>query len=246
MKLMDLLPLLTLRGLGVAGGGAPVATLTVTTTSSPQTVTLTRITPTGGDCIVTWGDGDRTTITDGNTGSTAHQYATAGTYPLTIFNFSIITHFDISGQSTLSGDVSGWTLPASLVTFYIYSTSVSGDVSGWTLPASLVDFFIRSTSVSGVPSTASAVALANYQYQNCGLLQADVDGVAASIYTRRAAFTNATPSLNLGSNDATPSGAYADEDPPVTGLGYIYEIVNDPETEGFNTWSVTWNGGAAP
>ena len=86
----------------------------------------------------------------------------------------------------------------------------------------------------------SAVALRDYQYQNCGLAQADCDAVALGIYNRRASFTYATPTLNIGGTNAAPSGIYQDGDPPTTGKEYIYEIANDPETEGFNKWTVTY------
>jgi hypothetical protein len=92
----------------------------------------------------------------------------------------------------------------------------------------------------------SAVALRDFQYQNCGLLEADVDAVLAAIYARRASFTYATPSLNVGSDNEAPSGIYQDGDPPTTGLEYVYELANDPESEGFNTWVITYNGGVAP
>lgn len=149
-------------------------------------------------------------------------------------------------NTSVSGDISGWTLPASLVYFRIYTTSVSGDISGWSLPASLQEFRIYSTSVSNAPDVSGATNLRIYYYQDCGLSQAHVDAVCQSIYTNRAVFTYATPSLNVGGTNAAPSGTYQDGDPPTTGLEYIYEIANDPETEGFNTWSVTWNGGSAP
>jgi hypothetical protein len=44
----------------------------------------------------------------------------------------------------------------------------------------------------------------------------------------------------MNGTNAAPTGAYADEDPPVTGKGMIYELVNDPETEGFNKWTITY------
>jgi hypothetical protein len=320
---------------GIMGGGASTFNIIATTTAPAQTVTLQRITPTGANITVYWGDGNSSTITDGNTGTTAHEYAAAGTYAIRISNPDRITYFDISGDAQLSGDISewtlpaslesfyvystsvsgdisgwtlpaslvnfrvystsvsgdisgwtlpaslesfrvnstsvsgdisgwtlpaslisfyvystsvsgdisGWTLPASLVNFRVYSTSVSGDISGWTLPASLVNFRVNSTSVSGAPSVASAVALGDYQYQDCGLAQATVDAIAQGIYTRRSAFTNATPALNIGGTNAAPGGVYQDGDPPATGKEYLYEIINDPETEGFNKWTCTVTGG---
>ena len=157
-----------------------------------------------------------------------------------IQSFRNLTLFVVSNNTALAQNISGWVLPAKLVFFYVNSTSVSGDISGWVLPASLSYFYVNSTSVSGSPIFTSTVALSNFKYQNCALPQATVDLIVSRIYDRRASFTAAAPSANVGGTNATPSGAYADEDPPVTGKGYIYELVNDPETEGFKKWAITY------
>ena len=140
----------------------------------------------------------------------------------------------------LSGDISGWVLPASLVNFAVSTTSVSGDISAWVLPASLVNFYVYTTSVSGSPILTSAVSLRQFQLQNCALPQATVDAIALAVYNRRAAFTDATPNLNIGGTNSAPSGIYQDGDPPTTGKEYIYELVVDPEIEGFKKWTVTY------
>ena len=150
-----------------------------------------------------------------------------------------LVNFYVSSTS-VSGDISGWVLPTSLVNFAVSSTSVSGDISGWVLPTSLERFVVYSTSVSGSPIFTSTVALSNFQYQNCALPQATVDLIVSRIYDRRASFTAAAPSANVSGTNAAPSGVYQDEDPPVTGKGYIYELVNDPEVEGFKKWAITY------
>jgi len=142
--------------------------------------------------------------------------------------------------TSVSGDISGWVLPASLTTFAIHTTSVSGDISGWVLPASLIYFYIYSTSVNNAPIFTSVVALLDFRYQACALPQATVDLIVSRIYARRASFTAIAPFANVGGTNAAPSGTYADEDPPVTGKGYIYELVNDPEVEGFKKWAITY------
>ena len=154
--------------------------------------------------------------------------------------FTKITAIDVNGNALLSGNISSFRLPASLATFAVNITSVSGDISGWVLPALLMNFYVNATSVNGATVFTSAVALRDFRYQNCGLPQATVDAIALAVYTRRAAFTYATPSMNIGGTNAAPSGVYADEDPPVTGKGAIYEIVNDPEVEGFKKWAVIY------
>lgn len=80
-------------------------------------------------------------------------------------------------------------------------------------------------------------------YLDGGYNQAKVDQVLAGIYAARANYTHSTPVLNIAgshSPNAAPSGSYADEDPPTTGKGMIYELVNDPESEGFNKWAITY------
>lgn len=66
-------------------GQADVITLTATTATDAATVTLRRVTPVGESLAVDWGDGGTpTTVAIGATGSQAHEYATAGTYTITI------------------------------------------------------------------------------------------------------------------------------------------------------------------
>lgn len=175
-------------------------------------------------------------------------------------------------QSTgISGDISGWTLPSALTTLHVYSTGVSGDIcSGWTLPAGLDQLSISSTSVSGnlddltinaaltelllagtdvgvagPTSVGNATGIEKIAIHGNELTQSEVDQICLDIYGAWAGFTYATPVLTIGGNNAVPSGSYADEDPPATGQGAIYEICEDPEITGNETWTVTYraNGG---
>jgi hypothetical protein len=125
---------------------SPELAFAVTTTSDPETVTLTRITPTGQDVTIDWGDGNSDTISDGNTGTITHQYATAGTYAVRISDPSVITYIDINGVNG-SGDLSGWDV-SSATTIYLYSNSFSGDLSGWDVSSATV-INLGSNSFSG-------------------------------------------------------------------------------------------------
>ena len=77
-----------------------------------------------------------------NDNSALRENISGWTLPASLVSFS-------AHGTQVSGDISGWTLPASLENFYVQSTQVSGDISGWTLPASLVYFYVNSTQVSG-------------------------------------------------------------------------------------------------
>jgi hypothetical protein len=83
-------------------------------------------------------------------------------------------------------------------------------------------------------------AAADIRADGLALLQAVVDTIVADIYAGRMGYTYATPILNVAGTNAAPSGVYADEDPPITGKGFIYELVNDPEAEGFKKWAITY------
>ena len=89
----------------------------------------------------------------------------------------------------------------------------------------------------------SAVALQDFRYQGCALIQATVDAILLGLYLRRASFTNAAPTLNISGTNSVPSGVYQDADPPTTGLEYVWELAN---LGGINNWAITWNGGSAP
>ena len=215
---------------------------------------------------INWGDGSAYEAVTSAVELT-HTYTVAGTYIVQLLmpnQEKWLTQIDISSDklskvitpiqafrnlnllyaynnSAWSQNISGWVLPASLVNFYVSSTSVSGDISGWVLPASLKYFYVHSTSVSGSPIFTSTVALSNFQYQNCALPQATVDLIVSRIYDRRISFTAAAPSADVGGTNAAPSGIYEHEGPPpVGGKNMIYTLVNDENAEGFKKWTWTY------
>jgi len=146
-------------------------------------------------------------------------------------------------SNSFTGDLSGWTLPTSLVQLYLHSNSFTGDLSGWTLPTGLVLLYLYSNSFTYLPTPAvGASPLQAYQAQDNGITsQAAIDAAALAFYNNRANFTYTTPTINVGGTNVTPTGIYQDGDPPTTGKEYIYEVVNDPEAEGFNKqeWTYT-------
>jgi len=133
---------------GLLGGAAQLA-FTVTTTGASENISFPRITPTGRDIKISWGDGTVDTIADGNTGAVAHTYASAGTYNLRISNPDVITHLDMSATSQLSGDISAVQNLTSLTTLNLGFTSVSGDISVVQNLTSLTTLRLNNTSVSG-------------------------------------------------------------------------------------------------
>ena len=178
--------------------------------------------------------------------------------------FTVLLTLQMHANAGLIGDISGWTPPITVKTLYLFTTglsgdvmagwtlwadldylrldntSISGDMAGWVIPAGVIHLYVNSTNASGVPDLSSATSIDLFRYGFCSLPEADVDGVLLAIATRFSAggFTAATPEIRIGGTNAAPSGAYADEDPPSTGLGAVFEICTDPETTGYNTWVV--------
>lgn len=72
--------------------------------------------------------------------------------------------------------------------------------------------------------------------------QTSIDQLITDIYDQWVAgtYTYATPTLNIGGNNAAPSGTYQAANPPSTPLEKIYAMVNDPNATGYNTWTITY------
>ena len=86
----------------------------------------------------------------------------------------------------------------------------------------------------------AAVGIQQIRVDSSSTTQANIDDIMLRLYTDRASFTYATPVLNVGGTNPNPSGVYQDATPPTSGLEYAYKLVNDPDAEGFNTWTVTY------
>jgi hypothetical protein len=151
-----------------------------------------------------------------------------------------------STSSAITGALSD--LPATMTTLRLYSTNstITGALADLPAEMTTLHLHITNSTITGGASALAAVGIRDIQVQSLRLNQTTVDGILARLYADRALFTYATPSLNIGGTNDAPSGAYTDEDPPTTGLGYVFELANDPENEGFNTWSITYTGGSAP
>ena len=151
-----------------------------------------------------------------------------------------LTHVYFYSNASVSGDISGWSLPSTLTNLRVYSSGISGDLSTLVLPSGLERLYANSTSITAGADASGALALKDYRIQDCSLSQAAVDAIVQEIYDNWAGYTDPAPALNVGGSNSAPSGTYQDGDPPTTGKEYIYEIVNDPEATGNETWTVTY------
>jgi hypothetical protein len=121
------------------GGAAVLAlTLTATTTGAAQTVTIHRMTPAAGKAVViSWGDGNSTTVAAGDTASKANTYASAGSYAIRVTDARNIVQIDLH-DSKLSGLKSAELAKSAITYFVAYSLGTattcvvrSEDMTSW-------------------------------------------------------------------------------------------------------------------
>jgi len=237
---------------------APVLTLYTTAQGAGQftpSLTLAAGAPTPH-----WDFGDGTTF-DGT--DVDHNFTKAGTKTVTITPFSIVDYIvSISIYAcSLVGDLgAGFLRYVPQMTRFLYAwsngsaylasdtippggsyygfsgTMVLGHLSDF--PTDALTYTVANTSIkAGVPASN---AVRRIDANNNNWTQSDIDTVIASIYANRANYTYATPTLNIGGNNAAPSGVYQYAATPTTGKEMIYALVNDPDGEGFNKWTITY------
>ena len=128
------------------------------------------------------------------------------------YNCTSLTYINLSGMNTA--------LVESMVNMFYICRNLDTDLSGLN--------FSKVTNLTDFLYSANAMSAAN------------LDLLLASIYAQRALITWATPALDISSLPNDPTGVYQDATPPTTGLEYVYKLVNDPDAEGFNVWTITY------
>jgi hypothetical protein len=136
---------------------------------------------------------------------------------------------------------------------YLYSDPlIIGSISDLRcVSATTIRLELCTSILSG--SIAHLLAIRDLRIYSMGWNQAGVDTVISSMWAARAAYTYATPSLQIGGTNAAPSGSYVapeegvnwhEDSPghwvPLTGKAMIYDLINDVNGEGFNQWAITY------
>jgi hypothetical protein len=123
-------------------------------------------------------------------------------------------------------------------------TISSSDMSAWTTTQIIYLYANvgQVTTINSYTNFTGLVALRNLQLQNNALTQAQVNAVLQGLWTARASFTYATPSLTINGTNAAPSGIYQTNCPtPATGKEWAYDLVYETCTGGGHPWTVTTN-----
>ena len=220
--------------LNVLGGSAVDSSASFTAvTSGAQTLTIGALTVSAAT-TVDWGDGSSNVYT--GSGARTHNYAGAGTWQVRILEPLNVTTFNVNSTGVPivlnSADVKGMlnvtdfranSLPAGSS-----GTFDSADVSAWR-----PSYFHLYSMPSGYTFTLAAAdfsawtGVTNFQMQGNALTQAQVDAVLLGLYTAAQSRTVTGGTINLSGSNAAPSGTYAAECPPTTGLGAKHGLLND-------------------
>jgi hypothetical protein len=150
--------------------------------------------------------------------------------PTTFYLYSMPTGY---AGTFDSADVSAWRP----TTFYLNSmptgyagTFDSADVSAWR-PTTFYLYSMPATFeiITTANGFASWNTPSNFQLNNNALTQAQVDQILADFWSAFATRTVTGGTLNVGGNNAAPSGTLQAANPPTTGKEYAYELKNDSQ-----------------
>jgi len=163
----------------------------------------------------------------------------------------------------VSGDIASLAGLSNLAYLHLRATGVSGDIASLAGLSKLVALYLYNTSATcGSTFTASWVGMRDFRAQSCLMSQAAVGNIVESIWNARARFTYATPNLNVGGTNAAPTGnveappgdgasnsdwnwnAGTGKYEPLTAGAMIWDLAKDVNSEDFNKWAITYNGGS--
>jgi len=124
--------------------------------------------------------------------------------------------------------------------------SVIGDLAALTTLTSMEELYVGPSgdfTVSGPTGVDGMTGLALFIIERSRLGQAELDQVLADLYAGRMGYTAPAPVARINGQTDEASGIYQDATPPTTGKEFIYKLANDPDADGFNTWSIQYTEG---
>ncbi len=150
-------------------------------------------------------------------------------------------YMDLSStSSTITGTLAS--MPAGMVVLHLGSTTsaITGTLAS--MPAGMAVLHLGSTSstITGGAGAPLAVGISWIDISATSMLTAAVDEVVGYLYTYRTSWTTAAPVLGIGGSNQAPSGIYQSATPPTSGKETIYDLTQDPTSEGFKRWSITY------
>jgi len=93
-----------------------------------------------------------------------------------------LVSYNVFSMAGIYGDISGWVLPPLLSVLWTHATGVTGDISGWVLPAPFAQTYLSWAGLSYGTGGMFATATRNsstYHVENNSMLLAEVDRILA-------------------------------------------------------------------
>ena len=217
----------------ILGGTSPTLTLTATTVSPSQTVTIQQLNLNVAT-VITWGDGGTTNQPAGTATAVTHVYASAGTYNITVPSAQRITAIDlrdaklgglntsqlrnapvsyfyitaITGSTIRSADMAAWR-PGY---WYLYSMPTgtysisSADMAAWTGITSLNYYSMLTTPTISAGGLATQPAMTTLNFSGNALSAAQVNQVLADLVVSLGIRGAVKCTVTLGGTNAAPTG----------------------------------------
>lgn len=198
------------------------------TTAQAQTLTIQSLRSNAGAFTVQWGDGSQTNYAAGYTGTLVHGYGLAGVYEITVHAPpATITWIHAQDPKLIIGVGTIDAFPALQVLHidgmpaaYIAATEIQAKMS-------VSYLFVRASANVGRWDGLEALPLLNYLFYQNGMTANQVDSMMFDLWRQSYLKTAAAGTINLAGSNAVCGGTYVSNCPPINGLQYRYQLLND-------------------
>lgn len=158
-------------------------------------------------------------------------------------NLTSLTVLHLASTS-VSGDISVLSNLANVTDLLLHATSVSGDISALSNLANVTRLYLHSTDAGydGVdPALSPLAALDDFRIDGCSLTESEVDAILLDLYDGADTRTATGGSINVGGNNAAPSGTHqaaasCPVDGSTPGKEVAHELANDGCGAGITVW----------
>lgn len=182
--------------------------------------------------------------------------ATSGCYgDLSSLSSKPITYMDLGYNVGVVGTLADVPGTITLYVKLINCPGISGSITDLATPTAQIVYLYSNAGITA-GSVSALVAARDLRIHSMGWLTADVDTVIDSMWTARAAYTYATPALNIGGTNQAPTGNVT---APVEGTDWhqdgvwiprtagakIYDLAKNVNSEARTAaWTITYTGGS--
>lgn len=198
------------------------------TTAQAQTVTIQGLRSAAGAFTIHWGDIYQDSYPAGYTGSPVHQYASAGVYRITVSIPPAAVSYFVAIDPKLI-------IPIGLIGTFVNLTVLQFDSTPYAFVAAsetvnlkkLVYLYVRNAAGVGRLQGLSDNPNLSYVRINNAYTAPQVDELLRNLWQQSYYKTTNGGTIHVAGSNAAPTGTYVSQCPPVNGLQYRYQLLND-------------------